>query len=81
MAILAIAIVTLVWIYRNKKLINEESKKKIETFKRNKKYIENLFLELNDSKECLRYFSQKTLGTQNYRKSLIRGCLQYRCVA
>ena len=59
MVILVITIVILIWVYRNKKLTNEKSKEKIEIFKRNKKYIENLFVELNDSKECLRYFSYK----------------------
>ena len=50
MVILVITIVILIWVYRNKKLTNEKSKEKIEIFKRNKKYIENLFVEINDSK-------------------------------
>lgn len=52
--ILCIAVVITIALYT--KRVNEKSKEKIDKLVKEKKYIRGLFVELNDSKENLRYF-------------------------
>ena len=48
--------IVLIWFLKSKKTINNISKNKIDEFINTKKYIPNLFVEMNESKENLRYF-------------------------
>lgn len=47
------------WLFSNKRKINSITKETISTLINNKKYVPGLFVELNESKECLRYLFYK----------------------
>ena len=57
---LAVLIITgvfyFLFIFTFVKTVNKKSKKQIDFFKKNGKYIDGLFIELNNTKEFLRYF-------------------------
>ena len=54
--VMAIIWFLIVWILRIKKHTDDYTKKTLLKFQKNKKYIPDLFTELNESKEILRYF-------------------------
>ncbi|MDZ5726784.1 hypothetical protein [Acetobacterium sp. K1/6] len=56
LGIIILCIAVVITIARYRKRVNGKSKEKIDQLVKEKKYIRGLFIELNDSKENLRYF-------------------------
>lgn len=56
LGIIILCIAVVITIARYRKRVNGKSKEKIDQLVKEKKYIRGLFVELNDSKENLRYF-------------------------
>lgn len=56
LGIIILCVAVVITIARYRKRVNRKSKEKIDQLVKEKKYIRGLFVELNDSKENLRYF-------------------------
>lgn len=68
LVLLCFVIVFVLYLFLNKKRINNLSEKKLEEFKRNGKYRPLLFVELSNAKELLRYF----IYGSKWKQKLIR---------